>query len=71
MYVTGNMRGTWSSSWSDILRKTNQEVNSNMRTGLYGYHLGVGNVVLIQFNSKADAVAFKDIFYKLFPNVKL
>jgi hypothetical protein len=71
MYVTGNMRGTWSSSWSDILRKTNQDVNSNMRAGLYGYHLRVGNVVLIQFNSKADAVAFKDIFYKIFPNVKL
>ena len=71
MYVTGNMRGTWSSSWSDILRKTNQDVNSNMRTGLYGYHLRVGNVVLIQFKSKADAVAFKDIFYKIFPNVKL
>ena len=71
MYVTGNMRGTWGSSWSDILRKTNQDVNSNMRTGLYGYYLRVGNVVLIQFNAKADAVAFKDIFYKIFPNVKL
>jgi hypothetical protein len=42
-----------------------------MRTGLYGYHLRVGNVVLIQFNAKADAVAFKGIFYKIFPNVKL
>ena len=53
----------------DILKPTNQDVNSNLGTAsLNGYHLRVGNVALLRFGPKADAIAFKETFYRIFPN---
>ena len=70
MYATGNMEGSWKYSWSDILNESNQDVNSNLRTRFQGYHLRVGNVVLIRFNTMNDALSFQKTFYSIFPSSK-
>jgi hypothetical protein len=71
VYASGNPKGTWDYSWGDILTPTNQDVNSSLGTASRnGYHLRVGNVALLRFGSLADAKAFKETFYKIFPNAK-
>ena len=71
VYATGNPKGTWNYSWGQILSPSNQDVNSNLGTAsLNGYHLRIGNVALLRFGSQNDANAFKETFYKIFPNAK-
>ena len=71
VYASKNPQGTWNYSWGDILSPSNQDVNSNLRIASHnGYHLRVVNVALLRFYTRVDAIAFKETFYKIFPNAK-